>query len=98
MSELKIAQPDPTTSMRHEHAHAREQRENAEITAQRLRPFTPACTRVLQQAPWRAMTERPLKLNWGFYPHCKSQFGEHGAPTQNGGAVLCHFGKANWLI
>ena len=42
--------------------------------------------------------ERLLKLNWGFYPRCKSQFGKHGTPTQDGGAVLYRFAKAIWLI
>ena len=40
-------------------------------------------------------SERLLKLKQGFYPRYYYQICEHGTPTQNGGAVLYRFAKAN---
>ena len=75
----------------------------AEILSLRLLPLTPASPTGPHARHAGDELERLLKLNWGFYhndPRCKSQFGEHGTvpPTQNGGAVLYRFAKANWLI
>ena len=65
----------------------------AEFLIQRLRPLTQTFPRAPPSTPLTMRCERLLQLNWGFYPRCKGQFGEHGTPTQNGGAALYRFAK-----